>query len=482
MLTLCFIRESRFKKPHYQTARSSLTSTQLFCSSPASSSPFHKVQREMEVLSVKHTTSSLQLGKIWSLDKRLFGGVLRVPSKERVSSQHILKLHSVPLSKELALQDFQNFGRPSRLLPATDIMIYKESWEDLPLTVEVDKSCSFFMVQLCTSSDFGSSLSNSNSAILLCLIDTNGDSILQRIPSMSVQHVVKAGMVASEQIHFQRGSVDMVTFKGPQLAKIEALWIGVESGAAKWLRVERTKVDFSFVILRPGSWRLGGVNLTIISGAESSISSKNGEEKLYSGWRYDFEQGDVQIGEDMGASMVILKPSFVTELAGIDFSTLLNMNLLQSSMPLGLKTSNETSMKEYSNLKLSLLIYDVALVFAGTSIAAFTIGDDTAFAFFIGGMFGFLYLLSLQRSVDGLSASTSSENLSQLIGGFKGPLTNLALILASFIIAVKYGFGSEFVVLKPLDLLVGVAGFLSCKVAVVMAAFKPMQIGTEENK
>ncbi|KAK1307255.1 hypothetical protein QJS10_CPA10g00279 [Acorus calamus] len=415
----------------------------------------------MEVLSVKHTTSSLQLGlpKIWNLDKRLFGGVLRVPSKERVPSQHILKLHSVPLSKELALQDFQNFRRPSRLLPATDIMIYKESWEDLLLTVEVDKSCSFFMVQLCTSSDFGSSLSNSNSAILLCLIDTNGDSILQRIPSMSVQHVVKAGMVASEQIHFQRGSVDMVTFKGPQLDKIEALWIGVESG----------------------SWRLGGVNLTIISGAES-ISSENGEEKLYSGWHYDFEQGDVQIGEDMGASMVELKPSFVTELAGIDFSTLLNMNFLQSSTPLGLKTSNEISMKEYSNLKLSLLVYDVALVFAGTSIAAFTFGDDTAFAFFIGGMFGFFYLLSLQRSVDGLSASTSSENLSQLISGFKGPLTNLALILASFIIAVKYGFGSEFVVLKPLDLLVGVAGFLSCKVAVVMAAFKPMQIGSEENK
>lgn len=40
-----------------------------------------------------------------------------------------------------------------------------------------------YTVKLQTSSIYGSGLSNLNAGILLCLIDENGDSILQRIPA-----------------------------------------------------------------------------------------------------------------------------------------------------------------------------------------------------------------------------------------------------------------------------------------------------------
>jgi hypothetical protein len=31
-------------------------------------------------------------------------------------------------------------------------------------------------------------------------------------------------------LHFQRGSVDEFIFEGPKIARLEALWVGVESG------------------------------------------------------------------------------------------------------------------------------------------------------------------------------------------------------------------------------------------------------------
>lgn len=91
-----------------------------------------------------------------------------------------------------------------------------------------DGSRSLYMVKLGTSNIFGSNLTNLNSGILLCLINQNGDSILQRISASLVTDYFSESH--NGILHFQRGSVDVFTFEGPKLGKVEALWIGLESG------------------------------------------------------------------------------------------------------------------------------------------------------------------------------------------------------------------------------------------------------------
>lgn len=92
-----------------------------------------------------------------------------------------------------------------------------------------DGSQSLCKVKLGTSNVYGSSLSDLNAGILLCVIDENGDSILQRMPSS----LITDHSTESEDgiLHFQRGSVDEFTFEGPKLGKVEAVWISLESGS-----------------------------------------------------------------------------------------------------------------------------------------------------------------------------------------------------------------------------------------------------------
>lgn len=94
------------------------------------------------------------------------------------------------------------------------------------------ESRSLFKVKIQTSNIYGSSLNDLNACILLCLIDENGDSILQRLPSSSMTyHSTKTeDSIDPDRMHFQRGSSDEFTFEGPRLGQIEALWISLESG------------------------------------------------------------------------------------------------------------------------------------------------------------------------------------------------------------------------------------------------------------
>lgn len=103
--------------------------------------------------------------------------------------------------------------------------------EEIFSSLELDNSDSLYIVELRTSRDFGSCLRDMNAAILLCLIDVNGVSLLQRIPSISLANSGQDKEMSSpESVHFRRGSADVVTFKGSKLGNIEALWIGLESG------------------------------------------------------------------------------------------------------------------------------------------------------------------------------------------------------------------------------------------------------------
>lgn len=166
----------------------------------------------------------------WHLTSNLVEVRIRVPLIERGAYKQISHSRIVPWSKRSIFQDFQGFAKPSHLLPAKEAITYKYISDQGVSTLELDTSSSFYILELCTGKDFGSGFSDINAAMLLCLIDVNGDSLLQRVCAVSLEHNEQKNDIFSEVIHFQRNSVDIVTFKGSKLGKIEAIWIGLESG------------------------------------------------------------------------------------------------------------------------------------------------------------------------------------------------------------------------------------------------------------
>ncbi|KAJ6934760.1 hypothetical protein NC651_009683 [Populus alba x Populus x berolinensis] len=412
----------------------------------------------MESASLKHVIFTRNQYSIFSKNKRKHHPL--------ISKTHVRRrfgFGSVKNYKKSDFQDFQGYAKPLHLLPATEVKICTETSQEKLLT-SIKGSRSLFKVKLCTSNVYGSSLSDPNAGILLCLIDSNGDSVLHRIPAISESNSANLkDMVESDTLHFQRGSVDEFTFEGPKMGRIESLWVSVESG----------------------QWRLDGVSLAVISASQASPEEIDGQEIQYTGCQYEFETDDVLLGEGSDISMVELRSCHVSDLSGVDPSTLLSKSPSMSTSPPGSNVSNEESMREYADLKLSLLSYDAMLIFVGTTITGFSAGENAAFAFFIGGIGGFLYLLLLQRSVDGLPASSIPSNTSgieRLVGGLKGPISSLALAVGFTFLAVKYSSGDAPSVLTPKELLAGMLGFLACKVAVLLAAFKPMKLDFKENE
>lgn len=181
--------------------------------------------------------------------------------------------------------------------------------------------------------------------------------------------------------------------------------------------------------------------------------------------------------------MTELKPCSVTEFCGDNF-TLLRENLLQSSSDRTPNVSNEESMREYEDLKNTLLLYDTLFIFAGSGIVSLSAEESAAFAFLTGGISGFLYLLFLQRSVDQLPApelnKTEKVGFKKSLGSVMGTVSALALVLSFTAIALKLDSENRAIVVTPKDLVFGMMGFLTCKVAVLLAAFKPMSSSGRE--
>ncbi|WCJ28822.1 Lipase/lipooxygenase PLAT/LH2 family protein [Euphorbia peplus] len=359
-------------------------------------------------------------------------------------------------------QDFQAYAKPSRLLGATEPKVCLENFQERKLTsLSEVGSESLYKVKLQTSNAYGSSLSDENAGILLCLIDANGDSILQRIPVLLTSNSSESnGLVELQKLHFQRGSIDELIFKGPKLEGIEALWISIESG----------------------QWRFGGASLTVISSSATPHSTEKNDSRDFqiTALQYEFEVDDILLGEGCDIAMVELRPTLVSDLSGADPSNLLSKTPSESTAP------PKDTMREYTDLKLSLLSYDAALILLGTIVANFSSGENESYAFFIGGIGGFLYLLLLQRSVDSLEASSSISGemgrFEKLFSGSKGLITGLALALGLTSLALKYVFGDVPVEFTSKELLFGMMGFLGCKVAVVLAAFRPLYIHLEETE
>ncbi|CAN6928900.1 unnamed protein product [Brassica oleracea] len=87
----------------------------------------------------------------------------------------------------------------------------------------------------------------------------------------------------------------------------------------------------------------------------------------------------------------------------------------------------------------------------------------------------------LHRSVDELQApgsSSSSENYNHILSGrLKVPVLSLALVIGLSVLAVR-GYNPTAFAVTPREIVVGTLGFLVCKVAVVLAAFKPLKDGS----
>ncbi|KAL2487505.1 Lipase/lipooxygenase [Forsythia ovata] len=378
--------------------------------------------------------------------------------------------HHFPLIlcyKKFNFQDFQEYAKPSRLLLATEVNVFTD--ESLKKTVtffKTSRSECLYRVKLKTSNIYGSDLSDINSRVLLCLIDENGDSILQRLPACSTDNPLSStDNVILDVLHFQRGSVDEFTFEGPELGKIVAVWIGVESG----------------------QWRVGDLSLIVICHHEPPSAENDLKSRKHNGLEYNFRVEDTLLGDGSEISMMEFRPHSVTAFSEDEFTSFNQKSSYASLSNSNYTVSNEESMKEYADLKFSLLFYDALLILAGSSITSFLAGENASFAFIMGGIGGFFYLVFLQRSVDELPVSelVSRErtgNSSEMFQRLKVPLSSLALAFALTIITVKYASGDISVKFTPKDLIFGMMGFLMCKVSVVLAAFKPMAIGSRENK
>lgn len=243
-----------------------------------------------------------------------------------------------------------------------------------------------------------------------------------------------------------------------------------------------------------GQWRIGDLTLTVIHQQQHETEECNKKQVKFIGFQYKFELEDVLLGEGSDISMMELRPHSVTEFSEEDITTFFDLNASEPySLASNSSISNEESMKEYADLKSSLLLYDALLILGGSLIDSVLAGGSAAFAFLTGGIGGFLYLLLLQRSVDVLSVpelvsnnDDERTNMDKLFGNFKGLVSSLILAFSFAIIVSKYISGGDAAaagrVLTQKELISGMIGFLMCKVSVVLAAFKPMSLGLRQNK
>ncbi|CAI0409909.1 unnamed protein product, partial [Linum tenue] len=151
-----------------------------------------------------------------------------------------------------------------------------------------------------------------------------------------------------------------------------------------------------------GQLRLTSASLTEVNGPQPWSSRVDEETTVpFSGFHYEFDAADILLGERDDLSMVEIRSRQISKL-----SDPLTISTTSSTSSTSSKISNEESMREYADLKLSSLSYDAMLILGGTLILNFSAGKNSAVAFLIGGMCGFSYLLLLQRSVGGLEAES----------------------------------------------------------------------------
>ncbi|KAL0369377.1 UNVERIFIED_CONTAM: hypothetical protein Sangu_0255800 [Sesamum angustifolium] len=115
----------------------------------------------------------------------------------------------------MSASDFQEYAKPSRLLPASEVKVCPDASAEKAVTsLTSGRTECLYRVKLQTSKIYGSGLSDMTSGVLLCLIDEKGSSILQRLPATSVRtDSWSEDKDMPDTVHFQGGSVDEFAFE-----------------------------------------------------------------------------------------------------------------------------------------------------------------------------------------------------------------------------------------------------------------------------
>lgn len=293
-----------------------------------------------------------------------------------------------------------------------------------------------YTIQLTTSNEDRASLSIANAGIMLSLIGEGGEALVQRI--LPVEE--KANDVV---LRFQRGAVDVVHFRGPNLGRISALWIAPEAG----------------------TWRLEQVTVTM-------TPCEDTEKGLF----HRFNARDVLLGDGEDTPAVELKPSQVLERNGTEDLALAESPKDYSPVKAAQESARlrEESMREYASLKLFLLGSTAGMVGVGTLGLYLLNAPDLAEGFAFGGGVGLVYLFLIQRAVDQLPSGDSPNSRVLSNRKVKTPVASFALFVGIALVLTRATQASAAfnVSLPPQELLAGVLGFFTSKVAVLLAAFR----------
>lgn len=372
----------------------------------------------------------------------------------------------------------------------------------------VDSCKVVYKVILRTSNDYKSEISDSNAGVLLGVIGQHGKCFICRISPLDVSDTASVNLPSKEcfskilsQKRFQKGSSDVITFNGPDLGRLEAVWIAPEAG----------------------TWRMEEITIAVLS-PKASVDGFYGEEKgdcriLL----YNFLGKDILIGDGNWVPATELTVSLVQQITYADY-LLLDTNIKTYGRVKSVQEIREQWMKEYRTLKVSLLSYTAMLVMFGTAISVVAGFIEIAKGFSVGGCAGFFYLLVLQKAVDQLPVLSASSNSMpetlisvtdelhpsstsckngtkeqdmglttfsgdcvdeiprehvQLLGnlvGFRAPLTSFTGVIALSALILKLSPTTRIDPISKEMLLAGAAGFLMSKIAIVLASNKPFSI------
>lgn len=191
-----------------------------------------------------------------------------------------------------------------------------------------------------------------------------------------------------------------------------------------------------------------------------------------------FNARDILLGDGEETSAVELKPSQVLECNGLEDPALVAAKAPKLSpvkSPQESARLREASMREYASLKIFLLGSTAGMVGVGT-LGFYLLGaPDMAQGFAVGGAAGLVYLLLIQRAVDQLPSGEDQPDKSRSVFSntkVKTPAASFALVVGLALVVTRAAQASTVVSLPPQELLAGVLGFFTSKVAVLLAAFR----------
>eukprot|EP00197_Chlamydomonas_leiostraca_P012179 CAMPEP_0202865592 /NCGR_PEP_ID=MMETSP1391-20130828/6246_1 /ASSEMBLY_ACC=CAM_ASM_000867 /TAXON_ID=1034604 /ORGANISM="Chlamydomonas leiostraca, Strain SAG 11-49" /LENGTH=472 /DNA_ID=CAMNT_0049545451 /DNA_START=150 /DNA_END=1569 /DNA_ORIENTATION=+ len=266
-----------------------------------------------------------------------------------------------------------------------------------------DKPLTVYSVRFTTSNGRGSSISDPNSGVNVCLIGQDGQAVMHRVspvhdPVDAVNFVhelcqivdgdIGADCKSAEAAHqalvsppaqqtasgyvlpprpppaprprFVDGHVDEVCFCAPELGPLAGILVGTESG----------------------SWGLEEIHV--------SSSRSNHIERFVCGRT---------LGSQPGAGAVFLTP---VPPGSVVYGTGDQAVVLTKEAASAIHTM---SMSEYDNMKHRLLSTTTLLTISGTAVAGIGAGMDAALPFALGGMAGIAYQWLLQQGVDNIVMS-----------------------------------------------------------------------------